>query len=234
MKAIFKRELRSYFLTMTGYIFLTMFLLLAGLLIWLWNLMRGYTGVSGVLGLLTTWEAFILPILTMRMFAEDRKLKTDQLLLTSPVPVRSIVIAKYLAAFVMVAGALCVIFLCTASFRLFGQVNWAETISSYIGFLFLCGVVLAIGEFMSSLTDSMIVAAFSTYAVLIVTVFLGNMAGAVSGKASEILLWLSPTTRFNDFGMGILDPAALVYYISIIVLFIMLTAQTIERRRFVS
>ena len=232
MKAIFKRELRSYFLTMTGYIFLTMFLLLAGLLIWLWNLMRGLTGVSGVLGLLTTWEAFILPILTMRMFAEDRKLKTDQLLLTAPVSVRSIVIAKFLAAFVMVSGALCVIFLYTASFGFFGQVNWAETISSYIGFLLLCGAVLAIGEFMSSLTDSMIVAAFSTYAVLIVTIFLGNIAGAVSGRFSEILLWLSPTTRFNDFGMGILDPAALVYYISIIVLFIVLTIQTTERRRF--
>ncbi|MCH5212333.1 MAG: ABC transporter permease subunit [Oscillospiraceae bacterium] len=232
MKAIFKRELRSYFLTLTGYVFFTMFLLLGGFLIYNMNITNGYTSVNNTIKNFINWETFILPILTMRMFAEDRKLKTDQLLLTSPVPVRSIVIAKFFAAFVMVFAALVVVFLCTASFRFFGRINWAEMISSYIGFLLLCGVVLAIGEFMSSLTDSMIVAAFSTYAVLIVTVFLGSRAGVVSGKASEILLWLSPTERFNDFAMGILDPAALVYYISIIVLFIAITIQTTERRRF--
>ena len=232
MKAIFKRELRSYFLTMTGYIFLTMFLLLAGLLFCLFNLAGSVTSVKGVLGLLTTWEAFILPILTMRMFADDRRLKTDQLLMTAPVPVKSVVLGKFFAAFAMVTGALLIMLLYTVTLAFFGTVNWAETISSFAGFWLLCGVILAIGAFMSALTDSMIVAAFSTYAVLIVTVFLGNIAAVASGVLQSVLLWLSPMSRFDDFGRGILDPAALVYYISLIVLFIVLTVKVTERRRF--
>lgn len=232
MKAVFKRELRSYFLTMTGYIFITMFLLLAGILVWLGNVRMGQSGAAAVLGMLTTWEAFILPILTMRMFAEDRRLKTDQLLLTAPVPVRSIVLGKFFAAALMVALSLAAVFCYTASFSFFGRVNWAETISSYAGFLLLCGVILSIGAFMSALTDSMIIAAFSTYAVLIVTVFLGNIAGVVSGPVQSVLLWLSPMARFDDFGRGLLDPAALVYYISIIAVFLVLTVKVTERRRF--
>ena len=231
MKAIFKRELRSYFLTMTGYVFLTLFLVLAGLLFTLYNLSGSVTSVKGILGLMTTWEAFILPILTMRMFAEDRRLRTDQLLMTAPVPVGSIVCGKLLAAAAMVAGALAVMFIYTAALSFFGTVNFPETVSSFVGFFLLCCVVLSIGGFMSALTDSMVVAAFSTYAVLIVTVFLGNIASAASGTLQSVLLWLSPTARFDDFSMGIFDPAVPVYYISIAVLFTILTIKAIESRR---
>ncbi|MGN0181560.1 MAG: ABC transporter permease [Candidatus Ornithomonoglobus sp.] len=232
MKAIFKRELRSYFSSMPGYIFLAMFLLLAGVLFYLNNIVFGVTSVKNLFQLLTTWAVFILPILTMRLFAEDRKLKTDQLLMTAPVSVKSIVLGKFLAAFTMVAEALFVMLIYTIIISFFGTVNWAETISCFIGFALLCAVVLSIGTFMSSLTDSQIVAAISTYAILIVTVFLGNIASAASGILKSALLWISPTERFLDFAMGILDPSALVYYISLTVLFLFLTVSATERRRF--
>ncbi|MGN1116302.1 MAG: ABC transporter permease [Candidatus Ornithomonoglobus sp.] len=232
MKAIFKRELRSYFSSMPGYIFLAMFLLLAGVLFYLNNIVFGVTSVKNLFQLLTTWAVFILPILTMRLFAEDRKLKTDQLLMTAPVSVKSIVLGKFLAAFTMVAAALAVMLIYTIIISFFGTVNWAETISCFIGFALLCAVVLSIGTFMSSLTDSQIVAAISTYAILIVTVFLGNIASAASGVLKSALLWISPTERFLDFAMGILDPSALVYYISLTVLFLFLTVSATERRRF--
>lgn len=232
MKAIFKRELRSYFSSMPGYIFLAMFLLLAGVLFYLNNIVFGVTSVKNLFQLLTTWEVFILPILTMRLFAEDRKLKTDQLLMTAPVSVKSIVLGKFLAAFMMVISALVVMLAYTIIISFFGTMNWAETISCFVGFALLCAFVLSIGTFMSSLTDSQIVAAISTYAILIVTVFLGNIASAASGVLKSALLWISPTERFLDFAMGILDPSALVYYISLTVLFLFLTVSVTERRRF--
>ncbi len=95
MKAIFKRELRSYFSSMLGYIFLTMFLALTGILFWLNNISFGVASVKNFFSLLTSWAVFVLPMLTMRLFAEDRKLKTDQLLITAPVSVRSIVLGKF-------------------------------------------------------------------------------------------------------------------------------------------
>lgn len=217
---------------MPGYIFLAMFLLLAGVLFYLNNIVFGVTSVKNLFQLLTTWEVFILPILTMRLFAEDRKLKTDQLLMTAPVSVKSIVLGKFLAAFMMVISALVVMLVYTIIISFFGTMNWAETISCFVGFALLCAFVLSIGTFMSSLTDSQIVAAISTYAILIVTVFLGNIASAASGVLKSALLWISPTERFLDFAMGILDPSALVYYISLTVLFLFLTVSVTERRRF--
>lgn len=232
MKAIFKREIRSYFSSMLGYIFLTMFLALTGILFWLNNISFGVASVKNFFSLLTSWAVFVLPMLTMRLFAEDRKLKTDQLLITAPVSVRSIVLGKFLAAGTMVIGALAVTFIYVIVIAFYGDVNWAETISCYIGFALLCGVVLSIGSFMSALTESQIVAAISTYAILIFTVFLGNIAAAFNGAIQSVLLWLSPVDRYLDFAMGILDPSALVYYISLTLLFLFFTVNVIERRRF--
>ncbi len=232
MKAIFKRELRAYFTSMLGYIFLTMFLVLTGVLFYLNNVYFGVTSVKNFFDLLTTWAIFIIPLLTMRLYAEDRKLKTDQLLLTAPVSVRSVVLGKFFAAFTVLMAAVVITLIYIVVISFFGTVNWAETISCYVGFILLCTVVLAIGGFMSSLTDSQIVAAVSTYAVLIVTVFLGNIASAASGVLKTALLWISPTERFLDFAMGILDPSALVYYLSLTVLFLFLTVNVTERRRF--
>ena len=232
MKAIFKRELKAYFTSMPGYIFLTMFLILTGVLFYLNNVYFGYVSVKNFFSLLTTWAIFIMPLLTMRLFAEDRKLKTDQLLLTAPVSVRSVVGGKFLAAFCVFLAAMAVTLIYIAVISFFGTVNWAETISCYVGFILLCAAILAIGSFMSALTESQIVAAVSTYAVLIVTVFLGNIASAVTGVLKTVLLWLSPTWRFLDFAMGILDPSALVYYLSLTLLFLVLTVNVTERRRF--
>lgn len=232
MKAVFKRELRSYFSSMTGWVFSTMFLALTGILFWLNNISFGVASVKNFFSLLSSWAVFILPMLTMRLFSEDRKLKTDQLLMTAPISVKSIVLGKFLAAGAMVLGALAVTLIYVIVISFYGDVNWAETISCYIGFALLCSVVLSIGSFMSALTESQIVAAVSTYAILIFTVFMGNIASAFSGWVQTALLWLSPVDRYLDFAMGILDPAALVYYISLTALFLFFTVNVTERRRF--
>lgn len=231
MKAVFKRELRSYFVTMTGYMFLAMFLLAGGLFFWLWNLSTGATAISDTFENVKSWAVFILPVLTMRMFAEDRRLKTDQMLLTAPVSVRSIVMGKFLAAASVVTGAVLIIMV-YYSVIFGGSVNWPEALVSAVGFVLLCFIILSIGGFMSALTDSMIVAAFSTYGILTVTVLMGNIAKASPEALKNVLLWLSPTERYSAFWYGVLDPAVLVYYISLTVLFLALTAAVTERRRF--
>jgi ABC-2 type transport system permease protein len=113
-----------------------------------------------------------------------------------------------------------------------GNLPIAETISCYIGFILLCAAILAIGAFMSSLTESQIVAAVATYGVLIFTLLLGSLASNVSSSALEaVLLWLSPVRRFSDFTLGILSFEPIIYYISITGLFLFFTVMVLEKRR---
>lgn len=230
MKAIFKRELRSYFTTMTGYVFMAMFLVLTGILFYINTIARGVASVKQLFSLLTTWAVFILPMLTMRLFAENKN--TEQLLITAPVSVKGIVFGKYFAALSVVTVTLIIFLGYVVGISFFGEINWAETISCFVGFWLLCALILAVGSFISTVSESQIVAIILTYAVLIVTVFMGEFAVHVKGSLKPILLWLSPTARFTDFTMGILDFSAIVYYFSVTALFIYFTINVIERRRF--
>lgn len=232
MKAIFKRELRAYFTSMLGYVFLTIFLLLTGAMFYVINLYRATSTMTGFFLNINVWTVFLLPMLTMRMFSEDRKLKTDQLLLTAPISVWEMVLGKYFAAAAMLLIGTAVTLLYPVIISLFGALPVAETISCYIGFILLCMAIISIGSFMSSLTESQIVSAISTYGILIILMFLGNLAASVSNEAIvRVLLWLSPMQRFSEFTMGILSLDSVIYYISIIVLFLFLTVMSFEKRR---
>ena len=233
MKAIFNRELDSYFNSMLGYVFLTIFLLLTGVMFFFANLASTAASMTSFFQNINTWALFLLPILTMRMFSEDKKLKTDQLLLTAPVSIWSIVLGKYFAAVCVFLTALLVTLFYPVVINFFGTLPFAETISCYVGFILLCSVIIAIGGFMSSLTESQIVAAISTYGVLIITLFLGNAASYVSNAAlSTVLLWLSPVQRFSSFTQGILDLESVVYYLSLIGLFLFFTVTVFDKRRY--
>jgi ABC-2 type transport system permease protein len=168
----------------------------------------------------------------MRLFSEDRKQKTDQLLLTAPISTKEIVFGKYLAAFgiFMVGVLITLIYPVILAFT--GNLPIAETISCYVGFILLCSAILAIGAFMSSITESQIVAAVATYGVLIFTLLLGSVASNVSNEIIvKILLWLSPVQRFSDFTLGILNFEPIIYYLSITGLFLFFTVMVFERRR---
>ena len=216
MKAIFNREFNSYFTSMLGYVFLTIFLLLTGVMFYVVNIRFMTARMTNFFSIVNNWALFLLPLLTMRLFSEDRKQKTDQLLLTAPISTKEIVFGKYLAAFGIFTGNLPI----------------AETISCYVGFILLCSAILAIGAFMSSITESQIVAAVATYGVLIFTLLLGSVASNVSNEIIvKILLWLSPVQRFSDFTLGILNFEPIIYYLSITGLFLFFTVMVFERRR---
>lgn len=232
MKAIFNREFKAYFNSMLGYVFLMIFLLLTGAMFFVINLYRATATMTGFFLSINVWTIFLLPMLTMRMFSEDRKLKTDQLLLTAPVSISEMVLGKYFAAVCVLLLGTAVTLLYPIVISFFGVLPIAETISCYIGFVLLCMAVIAIGAFMSSLTESQIVAAISTYGILIALMFLGNLASSISNEAIvKVLLWLSPTQRFSEFTMGILSLESVIYYISVIALFLFLTVTAFEKRR---
>lgn len=232
MKAIFNREFKAYFTSMLGYVFLMIFLLLTGAMFYIINIYRATSTMTGFFLNINVWAVFLLPMLTMRMFSEDRKLKTDQLLLTAPISIRDMVLGKYLAAVTVFLAGVAVTVLYPVIISFFGDLPIAETVSCYIGFIFLCMAIISIGAFMSSLTESQIVAAISTYGILIVLMFLGNVAVSISNETIvSILLWLSPMQRFSEFTMGILSLESVIYYISVIALFLFLTVTVFEKRR---
>ena len=232
MKAIFNREFNSYFTSMLGYVFLTIFLLLTGVMFYVVNIRFMTARMTNFFSIVNNWALFLLPLLTMRLFSEDRKQKTDQLLLTAPISTKEIVFGKYLAAFgiFMVGVLITLIYPVILAFT--GNLPIAETISCYVGFILLCSAILGIGAFMSSITESQIVAAVATYGVLIFTLLLGSVASNVSNEIIvKILLWLSPVQRFSDFTLGILNFEPIIYYLSITGLFLFFTVMVFERRR---
>jgi ABC-2 type transport system permease protein len=232
MTAIFKRELKAYFSSMLGYVFLTILLLLTGTMFFLYNLTQKSGSMTNFFAGTISWVIFILPILTMRLFSEDRKSKTEQLLLTAPVSLWEIVLGKFLAAFCvfLIGTAITALYPIILSF--YGKIPLAETISVYVGFILFCGIIISIGAFMSSLTESQIVAAVATYGVVVVMVFLNIIAGNISNPTiAAILTWISPTARFSDFTMGVLNLEPILYYISMIGIFLFLTVRVFEKRR---
>lgn len=232
MKAIFKREFNSYFTSMLGYVFLTIFLLLTGIMFYLVNIGYMMASMTGFFSSVIDVAIFFLPLLTMRLFSEDRRHKTDQLLLTAPVSTWEIVLGKFLAALGVFLVGMSMTLIYPVMLAIWGNLPVAETVNCYIGFILLCSVILAIGAFMSSITESQIVAAVSTYGIIILTMLLGRISTFVSNELIvRALLWLSPVSRFSDFTLGILNFEPVIYYLSLTALFLFFTWAVFERRK---
>lgn len=285
MLAIYKKELRTYFTSMVGYVFIAFFLVIIGIYFYLFNLYSGLANFERTMDAVTFVFVLLAPLLTMRLMAEENKQKTDQLLLTSPVTAGAIVMGKFLAVFTIFASVMAIVCTYPLIMKQYGTVPLASAYSSILGFTVLGGAYLAIGFFLSSLTDSQAVAAVVTFIVFLFTVFMEGIAGifpadnktayivftviliilcvilymmmhnmtlSVSiGLIAELALtavyltkpelfdglvikvfgWISVISRFSPFYFGILDLTSVVYYISIVFLFLFLTTQVIRKKR---
>jgi ABC-2 type transport system permease protein len=167
MIAIFKRELRNYFQSPTGYIFMGFFLLLAGLFFALTNLMGGSPQYIGVLSNLTFTFLIAVPVLTMRLISEERRHRTDILLITNPVSITGIVLGKYLAAITLFLITLAVTWLYPVIMAFFGDIAGWEIVGGYIGFLLLGCSFIAVGIFVSAMTENQVISAVVTFAALL-------------------------------------------------------------------
>ena len=202
MTAIYKRELRSYLTSMIGYIFIFFILLLTGIYFSAYQLSAAYPKFEYTLSALTFVFLISVPILTMRILAEERKQKTDQLLLTSPVSVEKIVMGKYLALVTVFAIPMAIICFYPLLMMKFGTVSLGTAYTAILGFFLLGCANLAVGVFISSLTESQVIAAVLTFILL----FAFYMMNGISSFFSEGALSTCIT-----FGLLILAAAIIIY-----------------------
>lgn len=233
MNAIIKKELKGYFYSPIGYVFLGVMLLLFGLYYTQVLMTQSTDYISIVYSSLLMWILMILlPLITMRTFSEEIRNKSDQGLLTSPVSVLSIVMGKYLGALAMYAIALTATLIPAVIITFFAKPDWPTILCTYVGSL-LCGAALiAVGVFISSLTQSQIVAAIGTFGVSMFLLLVGNLTSSISNTAlRSVLNWISFDTRFTPFTKGIFNLSSFVFFLSVIAVFVFLTARKLESRR---
>jgi gliding motility-associated transport system permease protein len=183
-------------------------------------------------GLLSTLVLFLTPMLTMGVFSEERKRGTMELLMTSPVTEMQIVLGKFLASLTLFA----IMLLPTAGYLIFTYVTsepvppWRMLVAGYVGILLLGGCLLALGSFISSLTENQLIAAVLTFAAFLVVwvIDLGRNAG---GGAGDVLQYLSVIRHYDDFTRGVIDTSSLIYYLSFIVFFVFLTVRAVDSMR---
>lgn len=232
MFAIYKKELRSYFTTPLGYVFCAVFLAVAGFMLSISTVHIGTVDVSGYFQIMIFGGTILLPILTMKSFSEERRMKTDQVLLTSPVSISAMVVSKFLASYTVYAGTLfasCLYFIPLSSF---GEMNAARTVGCLIAALLVGMVFVAVGIFVSSLTENTVTAALGTVAVLLVMVAASLFNSLIdSYVVRQILSWVSVYGRYSNFTYGIFDFAAMLYYISLTTMFLFLAVRVHDRRR---
>ena len=191
MGAIYKRELKAYFTGMMGYVFIAFILLIFGIYTAAYHLNYGYPNFEYTISSASFIFLIAVPILTMRVFAEERKQKTDQLLYSLPIKVTDVVIGKYLAMVTLLAVPLAVVGLYPLWINAFGVISLKTAYSALIGFFFMGCALLAIGLFMSSLTENQIIAAVLTFAALILSYFMQGIQGIVSTTAVASLTALA-------------------------------------------
>lgn len=179
MLAIYKKELRAYFTSMIGYVFIAFFLVIIGLYFFGQNLYSQSANFEYTLSAVTFIFVLMAPLLTMRLMAEEKKQKTDQLLYTSPLTATSIVIGKFLAVFSVFLIVMVIISFYPLILSLYGEINFAPAYAGIFGFALLGAAYLAMGLFISSLTESQVVAAVISFIVFLITVLMDSLASII-------------------------------------------------------
>ena len=190
--------------------------------------------VSSYFTVMLLFSAIILPILTMKSFSEERRSKTEQLLLTAPVSIPSMVIGKFLASYVMFAGALILNSLYFLILIPYGEVKFATLVGNVLALLLVGMVFISIGLFVSSLTENQLSAAIGTIAIILVLLVVGLLGDLIPTDywIRYVLDSISIFTRFQSFTSGYLDFAALFYYLSVSAIFLFLTVRIYDARRY--
>lgn len=245
MFAIYKKELRSFFINPIGYVFVGAFLGLAALLCCYTTILSGSYDTTTYFTLMLAVVSILIPLLTMRLFAEERKLRTEQLLLTAPVTVTGMVLGKFLAALTLYGGSLLVscinfipLYAVAAAERGAQAYNYhigpvtGQIAGNLVGVLLLGAAIIALGTFVSALTENQLAAAVITISVIALLLGVGLVGSLVNNYAVRVVAsWISIYSRFGNFQNGLFDFAAILYYASICFVFVFLTVRIYEKRR---
>ena len=247
--AIADKEVRSYFASPIAYIMLGFFALLFGWFFYLYLMafvrqseqMMQYGGSGGaninqmmIRGLFQNTAViilFVMPMITMRTYSEEKRSGTIELLLTSPVTDLQIILGKFLGALALYAAMLLVTMLYMVILFRIGNPEWRPIAAGYLGLLLMGGCFLSAGLFISSLTRNQIVAGFLTFATFLM-LWIINWIGESSGPTTRaIVSYLSITEHFDDFARGIIDTKHAIYYLSFITFGLFLTAKSVDSER---
>ena len=233
MLAVLRREMSNYFTSPIGYIFLAVFYFFSGMF-FTSVLAYNSTDITNVFSSLFTVLIFIIPLLTMRSMSEEKKQKTDQLLLTSPVKLGGLVFGKFLAAFFMYCIALAITAIYSIVLAAFGAPEWSIVIGNIFGALLLGAALIAVGVFISSLTENQLIAAIGSFAVMMFIMLIDNFASLIPERLSFLSTFLTSIsfmTRYSDFVSGILNFANVLFFLSVAVIFNFLTVRVLEKKR---
>ncbi len=224
MWAIIKKEVKSYFLSPIGYIFVGLFLAVYSIFFYLDVYVYGTTNFGNMFYSLTTIVTFLVPVLTMRLFAEEKKNGTEQLILTSPRSVTAITLGKFFAALIVVLISELLTFIYFGILMYFGSPNLVTALVTLLGFTLLCSSYIAFGMFASSLTENQIIAEILTTVVLLVLWFIPNFIPSMQT--------FSLVNAFtSSFPAGTISLASLVLLGSFTVIFILLTMMVLQRKK---
>lgn len=243
MGAIFRREMGAFFASPIAYVYLTIYYVFAGVCFYLFTLSRGIADMSGFFSMLF-WAAFLLiPVLTMRSFSEEKMKKTEQGLLTAPVSLGGIVLGKYFAALAMYTIGVAIIFVYALILSVFGTVAWGVVIANFIALFLLGAAFIAVGVFISSLTENQFIAYIIGLLLIFVMCIVQSLAGFVEGASVPELFQpvvkviaagmnaLSFYNKFYDFTCGLFDLSSVLFYVSTAAIFNFLTVRVLETRR---
>ena len=233
MKSIFLKELRSYFTGVVGYVFLVLYLVFAGAIFCYTTLFSLSADVTAFYTYMLIVSAVVLPLLTMKSFSEERKTKTEQLLFTAPVSITSIVLGKFLAAYVMFAGCIILNSLYFLILNVYAVLKFGLLLGNLIALLLVGMAFIAIGIFVSSVTENKLSAAVGTIGIILGFLLVSLLSALVPETyfVRYILEFFSIFSRFQGFVNGYFDIASVVYYLSISAVFVYLTIRVYDRRR---
>ncbi len=249
MWVICRKELRTYFVSPIAYILFIMFALIFG---WFfWNMLGAFVFYSmaaqmrgemfpmnineqivrQLLGNMNVIGLFFIPIMTMRLFAEEKRNGTIELLATSPIRDGEVILGKWLASVFLYAAMLLLTGLNFVFLFKYGNPDWKPMAVGYLGMLVQAAAMLAIGTFISTLTKNQIIAGAATFGVCLLIFVLGWVGGYESSTWAQVLTYMSVTTHMESFAKGVLDSKDAVYYLSVIFLGLFLTARSLESLR---
>lgn len=246
---IYRKEIGSYFVSPIAYLLLTMFAIVAGYFFWVYlrefvvysmeMQMRGQAFpmnineqiVRPLLSNISVIGLFFVPMITMRLFAEEKRTGTIELLVTSPISDFEIILGKWLAALTLYATMLLFTAISFAFLFKYGNPDWKPLAIGYLGLLLQAGGLLAIGTFISTLTKNQIIAGAATFGVCIMLWIIGWAGQGESGVSSQVFSYLSVVTHFESFEKGVIESKDAVFYLTLIFLGLFFTTRSMESLR---
>ena len=230
MKTIFKRDFAAYFRSPVAYAVIAAFLVMCGVFFSRYNLYYGYVYFSYVLNNVSIILMVLIPVITMRLFADEKRNGTEVLLRTSPVSMWS-VLGKFLAGYCVFAIMIGATVLYPLIISLYAKIPFSETLGAYVGYLLVGAVFVAIGLFASSLTENQVTAAVIAMIILLSLYFLPSLATTTGGWIGSAIQWIAPLSRYSEFTTGIFNFSSVIFYISFTGVMLFVTVMNLERKR---